>query len=120
MRPGRIVLSQPGHKHGYLNSIHMLRWDSPFKPCDDSVSFRKLNVFWKQKQASAICGTTQAEIEAPADGSLAIKTNSRKDTKALLKTTTFCNKQVTVSLHKGRNSCKGTIFAPELRHMSED
>ena len=31
MRPGRIVLSQPGHKHSYLNSIHMLRWDSPFK-----------------------------------------------------------------------------------------
>ena len=30
MRPGRIVLSQPGHKHDYLNSIHMLRWDSPF------------------------------------------------------------------------------------------
>ena len=30
MRPGRIVLSQPGHKHGYLNSIHILRWDGPF------------------------------------------------------------------------------------------
>ena len=90
------------------------------KPCDDSVSFRKLNVFWPQKQVSAICGPTQVDIEAPADGSLVIKTNNRKDTKALLKVTTFCNKQVTVSLHKGRNSCKGTIFAPELRHMSED
>ena len=90
------------------------------KPCDTDVSFRKINVFWPQKQVAAICGPCAVEIEAPADGSLVIKTNNRKDTKALLKTTTFCGKQVTVSLHKGRNSCKGTVFAPELRHMSED
>ena len=90
------------------------------KPCDSEVSFRKINVFWPQKQVDAICGPCDVDIEAPANGTLIIKTNSRKHTKALLKTTTFCGKKVTVSLHHARNSCKGTIFAPELRHMTED
>ena len=90
------------------------------KPCDDNVSFRKINVFWPRKQVHAICGAVEVDIEAPANGTLIIKTNSRKDTKALLKTTTFCGKQVTISLHNGRNTSKGTIFAPELRHMSEN
>ena len=91
------------------------------KPCDDDVSFRKINVFWPQKQISAICGSAaEVGIEAPANGTLILKTNSRVHTKALLKVTTFCGKKVTVSLHQGRNSTKGTVFAPELRHMSED
>ena len=90
------------------------------KPCDDTVSFRKINVFWPQKQISAICGTADVEIEAPANGTLVLKTHSRVHTKALLKVTTFCGKKVTISLHQGRNTCKGTIFAPELRHMTED
>lgn len=90
------------------------------KPCDSTVSFRKINVFWPQKQISAICGSCDVDIEALANGSLVLKTHSRAHTKALLKTTTFCDKQVTVSLHQSRNSCKGTIFAPELRHMTED
>ena len=90
------------------------------KPCDDGVSFRKINVFWPQKQISAICGTADVEIEAPANGTLVLKTHSRVHTKALLKATTFCGKEVTVSLHQGRNSCKGTIYAPELRHMTEE
>ena len=91
------------------------------QPVDDSVSFRKLNVFWPQKQVSAICGPNNTvEIEAPANGTLVLKTTSRKDTKALLRTTIFCEKQVKVSLHHSRNSCKGTIYAPELRHMSEE
>ena len=90
------------------------------KPCDDDVSFRKMNVFWPRKQIAAITGSMDLAIEAPANGSLIVKTNSRKETKPLLKTTTFCGKKVTVSLHQSRNSSKGTIFAPELRHMSED
>ena len=91
------------------------------KPCDDGVSFRKMNVFWPQKQISAVCGASAVvEIEAPANGTLVLKTNSRVHTKALLNVTTFCGKEVTVTLHQGRNSCKGTIFAPELRHMTEE
>ena len=90
------------------------------KPCDDGVSFRRMNVFWPQKQISAICGTANVEIEAPANGTLILQTHSRAHTKALLKTTTFCGKQVTVSLHQSRNSCRGTVFAPELRHMTEE
>ena len=90
------------------------------KACDDNVSFRKMNVFWPKKQIHAICGPVDVEIEAPANGTLIIKTNGRKYTKALLNTTTFCGKQVTVSLHNARNTCKGTIFAPELRHMTEE
>ena len=91
------------------------------KPCDDGVSFRKINVFWPQKQIAAICGSAaEVGIEAPANGTLLLKTNSRVHTKALLKVTTFCGKKVTVSLHQGRNSSKGTIFAPELRHMTEE
>ena len=91
------------------------------KPCDEGVSFRSINVFWPQKQIAAICGAdAQVEIEAPANGTLVIKTNSRKATKALLKTTNFCNKQVSVTLHTSRNTSKGTVFAPELRHMTEE
>ena len=91
------------------------------KPCDEGVSFRSINVFWPQKQIAAICGAdAQVEIEAPANGTLVIKTNSRKATKALLKTTKFCNKQVSITLHTSRNTSKGTVFAPELRHMTEE
>ena len=90
------------------------------KADDDTVSFRKMNVFWPQKQIAAICGSSDFEIEAPANGTLIIQTKSRKHTKALLNVNTFCGKKVTISLHYGRNSCKGTIFAPELRHMTED
>ena len=46
------------------------------KPCDEGVSFRSINVFWPQKQIAAICGAdAQVEIEAPANGTLVIKTN---------------------------------------------
>ena len=85
------------------------------------MSFRKVNVFWPQKQVAAICGPlSSVDIEAPPNGTLIIKTYARKDTKALLKTTTFCGKSVKVSPHQSRNTTKGTIFAPELRHMSEE
>ena len=91
------------------------------QPLDYSVSFRKVNVFWPQKQVAAICGPlSSVDIEAPPNGTLIIKTYARKDTKALLKTTTFCGKSVKISLHQSRNTTKGTIFAPELRHMSEE
>ena len=89
------------------------------KATDSDFSFRKINVFWPQKQIAAICGQHGQDIEAPANGTLVIKTHNRRDTKALLKTTMFCGQKVTVSLHQSRNSSKGTIFAPELRHMSE-
>ena len=79
-----------------------------------------MNIFWLRKQISAISGPVDVEIEAPANGTLILKTTSRVQTRALLKITAFCVKQVTVSLHQSRNSCKGTIFAPELRRMSED
>ena len=91
------------------------------KPCDEGVSFRSINVFWPQKQIAAICGAdAQVAIEAPGNGTLVIKTNSRKATKALLKTTKFCNKQVSITLHTSRNTSKGTVFAQELRHMTEE
>ena len=38
----------------------------------------------------------------------------------LLKTTVFCGKTVKISLHRGRNSCQGTVFAPELRFMTKE
>ena len=90
------------------------------KPCDDGVSFCRMNVFWPRKQILAICGAVDIEIEAPAKGTLILKTTSRVQTRALLKVTTFCGKQVTVTFHQSRNSCKGTIFAPELRHMYDE
>ena len=60
------------------------------------------------------------EIETPANGSLLVRTESRAQTKKLLACTTFCEKAVTVSLHPSRNGTKGTIFAPEMRFMSEE
>ena len=90
------------------------------KPEDEAVSFRKINVFWPTKYLRTICGGTGLEIETPANGSLIVKTQTRAQTKALLKCTSFCEKAVTVSLHPSRNTTKGTIFAPELRFMSED
>ena len=36
------------------------------RPCDDGVSFRRMNVFWPRKQISAICGAVDVQIEAPA------------------------------------------------------
>ena len=86
------------------------------RPVDESVSFRKINVFWPDKQIRAICGC-KLEHETPADGTLVIKTTKASQTKLLLKTTIFCEKRVSVSLHKSRNSIKGTIFAPEIRFM---
>lgn len=88
-------------------------------PTSPDVSFRKINVFWPEKQIRAICGVS-LDHEAPANGTLIIKTQKRSQTKLLLATTVFCDKQVNVSLHQTRNSVKGTIFAPELRHMSEE
>ena len=67
-----------------------------------------MTVFWHRKQVSAILGPVDTEIEAPANGT---------DPEDKL---TFCGSQVIVSLHQGRNSRKGTIFALELRHMSEE
>ena len=88
-------------------------------PVNSDVSFRKVNVFWPEKQIRAICGVP-LHHEAPANGTLIIKTEKRAQTKLLLATKVFCEKPVTVSLHPTRNSVKGTIFAPELRHMTED
>lgn len=90
------------------------------KPTDDNVSFRKVNVFWPTKYLSMICGTGNLDIETPANGTLIVKTQSRAQTKALLKCTRFCEKDVSVFLHSSRNTTKGTIFAPELRYMSEE
>ena len=89
------------------------------QPLNPNVSFRRINVFWPDKQIQAICGTP-LHHEAPANGTLIIKTEKRSQTKLLLKTTTFCNQPVRVSLHQSRNSAKGTIFAPELRFMTEE
>ena len=90
-----------------------------FKPTVDDASFRKLNVFWPAKQLYSICALENAHIEAPFNGTLIIKTQSRTQTKQLLKITEFCGKTVTVFLHPSRNSSQGTIWAPDLRHMSE-
>ena len=90
------------------------------KPRDDNVSFRRINVFWPTKYLRSICGAENLEIETPANGSLVVRTQNRAQTKALLKCTNFCEKPVTVSLHPSRNSTKGTIFAPEMRFMSEE
>ena len=90
------------------------------KPKDEGVSFRKINVFWPTKYLGMICGSETLKIETPANGTLIVKTETRAQTKALLKCTKFCEKEVSVSLHHARNSSKGTVFAPELRHMSED
>ena len=90
------------------------------KPTDTNVSFRKINIFWPTKQLDAICGTGILQIETPANGSLIVKTETRAQTKKLLKCTKFCEKTVTVSLHHARNTRQGTIFAPEMRFMSED
>ena len=89
------------------------------KPKDEGVSFRRINVFWPKKYLRTICGATDLEIETPANGSLIVRTQTRTQTKALLKCSSFCEKPVTVSLHPSRNSTKGTIFAPEMRFMSE-
>lgn len=89
------------------------------KPVDETFSFRKVNVFWPSKQLQGICGTSALHIECLANGSMVVKTESRAQTQALLKTTEFCSKPVTVSLHHARNTTKGLIFAPELRHMTE-
>ena len=88
-------------------------------PKDANVSFRRINVFWPTKYLRSICGAENLEIETPANGSLIVRTQSRSQTKALLKVTSFCEKPVTVSLHSSRNSTKGTIFAPEMRFMTE-
>ena len=90
------------------------------KPVDENVSFRKVNVFWPTKYLGMICGTGLLDIETPANGTLVVKTETRAQTKALLKCTRFCEKDVTVSLHHARNTTKGTIFAPEMRYMSEE
>ena len=90
------------------------------KPTDENVSFRKINMFWPTKQLEAICGTGLLQIETPANGSLIVKTETRAQTKKLLACTKFCEKKVTVSLHHARNTRTGTIFAPEMRFMSED
>ena len=90
------------------------------KPNDENVSFRKINIFWPTKQLEAICGTGLLQIETPANGSLIVKTENRAQTKKLLKCTKFCEKEVTVSLNRARNTRQGTIFAPEMRYMSED
>ena len=89
------------------------------KPRDEGVSFRKINVFWPTKYLRSICGAENLEIESPANGSLIVRTQNRAQTKALLKCTRFCEKDVTVSLHPSRNSTKGTVFAPEMRFMTE-
>ena len=90
------------------------------KPRDEGVSFRKINVFWPTKYFRSICGAENLDIETPANGSLVVKTQTRAQTKKLLQCTSFCEKSVTVSLHPSRNSTKGTVFAPEMRFMSED
>ena len=89
------------------------------KPKDEKVSFRRINIFWPTKYFRSICGAENLKIETPADGSLIVRTQTRAQTKALLKCTNFCEKAVTVSLHPSRNSTKGTIFAPEMRFMTE-
>ena len=89
-------------------------------PKDDNVSFRRINVFWPSKYFRMICGAENLQIETPANGSLIVRTQTRAQTKTLLKCTSFCEKAVTVSLHPSRNSTKGTIFAPEMRFMSEE
>ena len=89
-------------------------------PKDESVSFRRINIFWPAKYLHSICGGVEMEIETPANGSLIVRTQSRAQTKALLKIDSFCEKPVTVALHSSRNTTKGTIFAPEMRFMTED
>ena len=115
--PSRNVDSRPNLGDDYLDSAGSYL---VVEPSDDTFSFRKINVFWPEKQIYAICGAVDVQIEAPANGTLIIKTSSRVQTKALLKTTVFCGKKVKISLHRGRNSCQGTVFAPELRFMTED
>ena len=91
------------------------------KPTDPEVSFRKINVWAPSKQIEAICGQNiKLEMKALRDGSLLIKTASSRQTKLILKQTTFCTKKVSVSLHQSLNQSKGTIFAPELKFMSEE
>ena len=90
------------------------------KPRDEGVSFRRINVFWPTKYLRSICGGENMVIETPANGSLIVRTQTRAQTKKLLACTNFCEKAVTVSLHPSRNSTKGTIFAPEMRFMSEE
>ena len=91
------------------------------KPVDPDVSFRKINVWAPPKQIEAICGPNiKLNIKALRDGSLLIKTNSSRQSRLLLKQKTFCLKNVTVSLHQSLNQAKGTIFAPELKFMSEE
>lgn len=89
------------------------------KPVSDGVSFRKLNVFWPSKQLFAICGLENGQIQAPANGTLIVKTRSRLQTTKLLQTAEFCGKSVSVTLHQSRNYSQGIIWAPGLRHMSD-
>ena len=63
--------------------------------------------------------TLKSKPRQPALSSF-VPTQTRAQTKTLLKCTSFCEKAVTVSLHPSRNSTKGTIFAPEMRFMSEE
>ena len=91
------------------------------KLTEGNVSFRKMNVFGPIyiSDLCTTCGTGNIDRESPANGSLTVKTQTRAQTKALLKCIRFCEKDVAVSLHHARNTTKGTIFnAPELRYMS--
>ena len=61
------------------------------KPKDEKVSFRKVNAFSPAKYIfGIICGTQTLKNENPAKGTLIVKTKARKQTKALLKCTRFC------------------------------
>ena len=117
------IRTDPRMKHGlepepYLDPLGSFIL---VKPVDPDVSFRKVNVWAPPKQIEAICGPNiKLNTKALRDGSLLIKTNSSRQTRLLLKQKTFCLKNVTVSLHQTLNQAKGTIFAPELKFMSEE
>ena len=88
---GPLILARPLTLPGTLTRARTLLtitwtpkartwWWSP----PTTLSFRKINVFWPEKQIYAICGAVDFKIEAPANGTLIIKTISRIQTKALL------------------------------------
>ena len=78
----------------------------------------KLSPFAVQKGFQAIAGTLKS-TKRLRDGSFLVECSRRAQAENLLKTTTFVDRPVHVSMHKTLNSSRGVIRCRELSLLSE-
>lgn len=110
-------LSSDSEDEARVTSGHWAAW-LVVEAVDASRPLSALSPFAVQKGFSGLAGPLKT-VKRLRNGTFLVECQSKKQSEKLTKATTFVDRPVKVSPHKGLNSSKGVIRCPDLKGVSE-